>query len=102
MRSDFCIFILTHGRPNKIYTWNLLQRSGYTGKTYFVVDDEDSFRQQYVDNFGGRVLVFSRQEIARHFDEGDNFDDRRSIFYARNACFELAVKVSCKYFIYQS
>ncbi|MFQ6242865.1 hypothetical protein ACNSO7_24525 [Yersinia enterocolitica] len=99
MRNDFCVFILTHGRPEKVYTWDLLARSGYTGKTYIVVDDEDKTRQQYIERFGDKVLVFSKAEIASRFDEADNFGDRRSIFYARNACFELAGQVGCKYFI---
>lgn len=99
MRSDFCVFILTHGRPDKVYTYNLLKRSGYSGKVYIVIDDEDQTREQYLKHFGGNVLIFSKKDIASRFDEADNFGDRRSIFYARNACFELAEKVGCKYFI---
>lgn len=99
MRDDFCAFILTNGRPEKVYTYNLLKRSGYTGKIFIVIDDEDNTRDQYLDKFRDKVLVFSKEKIASRFDEADNFGDRRSIFYARNACFELAEKVGCKYFI---
>ncbi|HDR2520050.1 TPA: hypothetical protein QCI08_004204 [Enterobacter ludwigii] len=99
MRDDFCAFILTNGRPEKVYTYNLLKRSGYTGKIFIVIDDEDKTRDQYLEKFGDKVLVFSKEDIASRFDEADNFGDRRSIFYARNACFELAKKVGCKYFI---
>jgi hypothetical protein len=99
MRNDFCAFILTHGRPEKIYTYNLLRKSGYTGKVYIVIDDEDDTRGRYLELFGDQVLIFSKSEIASRFDEADNFGDRRSIFYARNACFELARMVGCKYFI---
>lgn len=35
----------------------------------------------------------------RHFDEGDNFGDRRAIIYARNACFELARQIGATHFI---
>ena len=35
----------------------------------------------------------------RHFDEGDNFGDRRAIIYARNACFELAQQIGATHFI---
>src|SRR5699024_11616996 len=45
------------------------------------------------------VLVFSKSEIARTFDEGDNFGDRRAIVYARNACFELARQIGATHFI---
>lgn len=99
MRSDFCAFILTHGRPDKVYTYNLLKKSGYTGKVYIVIDDEDDTRGQYIELFGDKVLIFSKSDIASKFDEADNFGDRRSIVYARNACFELAEMVGCKYFI---
>lgn len=100
MRSDFCVFILTHGRPDRVYTARTLERSGYTGRTFFVVDDEDKTAQGYRDKFGkDRVLTFSKGDIAKRFDEADNFNDRRSIFYARNACFDLARKVGCRFFM---
>lgn len=99
MRDDFCVFILSHGRHDKVYTYNLLKRVGYTGKTYIVIDDEDKKQQEYKEKFGDKVLVFAKDDIAKRFDEADNFNDRRSIFYARNACFDLAKQVGCKYFI---
>lgn len=99
MRDDFCAFILTHGRPDKVLTYRTLRRAGYTGKIFIVVDDEDKTRHQYMAEFGEQVLVFSKAGIASRFDEADNFCDRRSIFYARNACFDQAKLVGCKYFI---
>lgn len=99
MREDFCAFILTHGRPDNVLTYRTLRRAGYTGKIYVVIDDEDKTRQQYIAEFGDQVLVFSKTDIANRFDEADNFGDRRSIFYARNACFELAERVGCQHFI---
>jgi hypothetical protein len=46
------------------------------------------------------VLTFSKQEIAETHDEGDNFNkDRRSVFYARNACWALARSVGVRYFM---
>ena len=42
MRDDFAAFILTHGRPDDILTTKTLrQYAHYTGKIYYVVDDED-------------------------------------------------------------
>lgn len=99
MREDFCAFILTHGRPDKVLTYSVLKRAGYSGKVYIIIDDEDKTRLQYIEKFGDEVLTFSKSDIAGRFDEADNFGDRRSIFYARNACFDLAAKVGCKYFI---
>lgn len=99
MRDDFCAFILTHGRPNRVHTYNEIRRSGYTGRIYIVIDDEDKTANEYRSRFGDEVLMFSKLEIAREFDEGDNFNDRRSIFYARNVCQRLAEQVGCRYYI---
>lgn len=99
MRDDFCAFILTHGRPNKVHTYENIRRSGYTGKVFIVIDDEDKKVDGYREKFGDKVLVFSKAEIEKTFDTGDNFSDRRAIVYARNACFDLAKQVGCKYFI---
>ncbi len=32
MRDDFCAFILTHGRPDKVLTYRTLRRAGYRGE----------------------------------------------------------------------
>ncbi len=97
--DNFCAFILTHGRPDNVITLHSIRKHGYTGKIYLVVDDQDKTLPQYQEKYGDQVLVFSKEEISTTFDEGDNFDDRRVIVYARNACFKLAEQVGCKYFI---
>ena len=97
--NNFCVFILTHGRPDRVYTYKTLMDAGYTGKVYIVIDDEDDAADQYYEKYGDKVLMFSKAEIAKTFDEGDNFDDRRVIIYARNACFQLAEQVGCRYFL---
>ena len=83
--NGFVAFILTHGRPDRVLTYEKLRKHGYTGKIYIVCDDEDKTLPEYRKRFGD-VLVFSKSEIAKTFDEGDNFGDRRAIIYARNAC----------------
>ena len=45
--DDFCAFILTHGRPDKVYTIKSLRDSGYTGKVFLVVDDKDKTLPEY-------------------------------------------------------
>lgn len=99
MNDNFCAFILTHGRPDNVITYDSLKKQGYTGKIYIVIDDEDKTADQYYERFGDEVLMFSKEEMSKTFDEGDNFNDRRCIIYARNACFDLAKKVGCKQFI---
>lgn len=99
MRDDFCVFILTHGRPDNVITLKSLNASGYTGKVYIVIDDEDATGDEYRERFGDQVLTFSKDEIARYTDQMDNFTDRRAILWARNACWDLARQVGCRYFI---
>ena len=64
MRDDFCAFILTHGRPDKVLTYRTLRRAGYTGKIFIVVDDEDKTRDQYMADYGEQVLVFSKVRLT--------------------------------------
>lgn len=99
MSSDVCAFILTHGRPDNVYTFNTLKKCGFTGKIYIVIDDEDKTQSEYIARYGDDVKFFSKSEIAKTFDEGDNFNDRRAIIYARNYCFKLAKELGHRYFI---
>ncbi len=99
MRSDFCAFILTHGRPDSVKTYNTLRKHGYTGPIYLVIDDEDDAADKYYEKYGDEVVMFSKSEIAKTFDEGDNFDDRRTITYARNASFDIAKSLGYRYFV---
>ena len=97
--SDFAVFILTHGRPDNVITYNTLQRQGYTGPLYIIVDNEDKTIDQYRKRFGERVIVFDKAAIAETFDEGDNFHDRRAVVYARNASFQIARNLGLTYFL---
>ena len=99
MNSDFCVFILTHARAEKVITYSLLRDRGYTGEIFLVIDDTDKQADLYKEKYGDNVLVFNKDEIAKEFDEGDNFKDRRAVVYARNAVFELARQVGFKYFM---
>jgi hypothetical protein len=99
MREDFCAFILTHGRPDRVHTYNTLMKAGYTGKVFIVIDDEDKAADEYRKRFGDKVLQFCKSEWAAKTDEGDNFQHRKAIVYARNACWDLARQVGCRYFV---
>ena len=37
--------------------------------------------------------------VSKTFDTADNFDDRRTVVYARNVCFDLAEKLGYEYFL---
>ena len=98
MRNDFCVFILSNGRPDNIKTLETLQRSGYTGKWYIVIDDEDKTGNQYKATYGDKVLVFSKAKVAQTTDSCDTSTDRRTPLWARNACWDLAKQVNCRFF----
>jgi hypothetical protein len=97
--DDFAIFILTHGRPDKVITINSLKRHGYTGNYYLVIDDEDKTADKYKQLYGDKVIQFSKEEIAQKFDKGDNYSPRNSIVYARNAAFDIAEQLGVTYFM---
>lgn len=97
--DDFAVFILTHGRADKVITYRTLERCGYTGPVYIVIDNEDKQADRYRELYGDRVIVFDKAAIAETFDEGDNFGDRRAVIYARNACFDIARRLSVTYFM---
>jgi hypothetical protein len=96
--DNFVVFILSHGRANNMFTVNSLRKHGYTGKIIIVIDNEDKTADEYIQKYED-VEIFDKKEIGKTFDEADNFQDRRAIIYARNACFEIAKKRGYKYFI---
>lgn len=100
MENNFAVFILTHGRPDNVKTLSTLKKCGYTGRIYFIVDNEDKTIDKYISNFGiDKVKVFDKKAMADQVDEGNNFDERRTITHARNACFEIAKEIGITYFI---
>lgn len=100
MRDDFVVFILTHGRPDKVYTTEALQNAGYTGKIIYVIDNEDSEASEYYKIFGkDSVVMFDKLKKSAEFDTIDRGTDRRAIVYARNACFDIAESLGYKYFL---
>lgn len=100
MRNDFVAFILTHGRPEKVYTIDALKNAGYTGRIVLVIDNEDKTADQYYEKFGkDNVVMFDKLKKSTEFDTIDRGKDRRAIVYARNACFDIAKDLGYKYFL---
>ena len=97
---DYCVFILTHGRPDSVITYRTLKNSGYTGKIYIILDNEDNTADKYITNFGKEnVVIFDKSVAAKTFDVGDNFTNHRGVVYARNAVFGIAKELGYKYFV---
>ena len=95
---NFAVFILTHGRPDKVITYNTLRQSGYTGKIYLICDDEDKTLSEYQSKYKDQVIVFNKQAYQDKFDIMDNFEGNKVIVYARNACYDIAKKLGLYYF----
>lgn len=98
--ETFTIFILTHGRPDNVITYKTLQKCGYVGKIYLIVDNEDETVDQYIKNYGrDTIIVFDKKAEADKCDEGNNFDNRSVIIHARNACFDIATSLGITHFM---
>ena len=98
-KSDFAVIILTHGRHDRVYTFDSLRKSGYTGEIYLLCDDEDKQLELYKEKYKDNVLVFSKDKYAGTFDKMDNFGNKACVVYARNAVWDFAKKLGLKYFI---
>ena len=95
---NYAVFILTHGRPDKVITYRTLRQSGYTGRIYLICDDEDRTLSEYQNKYKNEVIVFSKQDYQGKFDIMDNFDGNKVIVYARNACYDIARSLGLDYF----
>jgi len=98
MRDNFAILVITNGRPDNVHTVQSLRTAGYTGRVYYIVDDEDPTLDRYLANYGDEVIVFSKEEISQQFDAGDQEPDRRTSVYARNACWQIAAELGLEFF----
>ena len=96
--KNFAVFILSHGRANNVKTLRTLEKSNYTGRTVIVCDNEDNQVEEY-KKLGKEVVIFDKLKKSREFDTFDNFDNRRTIVYARNACFDIAKDLGIDYFL---
>ena len=101
MKNNFCVLILSHGRPDNVHTVNTLERFGYTGDWYIVLDDLDPTIDRYKKTFGeDKVVVFNKSVYMdnRITDSMDNFSFHKSIVYARQACVDIAKSLGYQYF----
>lgn len=97
--KSFAAFILSHGRANNVLTYGKLRQHGYTGKIYIIIDDEDNQADEYYNRYKDEVIMFCKKDIAERYDTGDNQKERRVVFFARNACFEIAKELGLEYFV---
>lgn len=96
--KNYAVFILTHGRPDNVITYQTLRKQGYTGRIFLIVDDEDKTINEYKKTYKNEVIVFSKKDYEKTFDIMDNFTGNKVIVYARNACYDIARKLKLDYF----
>lgn len=99
MREDYCIFILSNGRPDRVFTYRCFNRGGNTDNIFIVIDDEDKTAEEYRKIFGDKVIQFCKEDIAKTIDVGDNFEGKASTIYPRKALWGLAKQLGFKYFV---
>ena len=98
MTNDFAIFIMVHGRPEKMWTYQTLRKCGYTGKIYLVADDLDKKVDLYQKKYKDQLIVFDKKKSALNMDTGDNSGDFRSTLFSANTIFDLAEERGIEYF----
>jgi len=91
--------IMSHGRPDRVLTYDSLRKQGYEGPLCILIDNEDKQAAGYHERFGDMVQVFDKAELAAKTDVCDNFPHRKAIVYARNACYNVAKKLGYRWFI---
>ena len=97
-KSNFAVFIITHGRPNNQFTTDTLRKGNYTGKIYYILDDEDETIEEYYKNYGKENCIVFHKEAW--FDIGDNLTGYKGVpEYARNECFRIAKELGIDYFV---
>lgn len=97
--DNFAVIILTHGRAEKVYTYNSLRKYGYTGNIYLMIDNEDKQQQEYKNIYKDKVIVFDKQKAIDITDSADNFKKRNSVVYARNYVYTKAKEIGLKYIL---
>ena len=81
---SYAAFIFSHGRANRVATYDALIKGGYTGKIYVVIDDEDDDADEYFDRFGvDQIMVFSKDDPLARYDFGMVNPPRGAIGYAK-------------------
>ena len=98
MTNDFCIYVISHQRSGRVHTIGALRRAGYTGPIRVVVDDKDPELDEYREEFGEDLLVFSKDDYEDRIDLADNEEGHQTPLYVREACWDFAEEMGLTYF----
>lgn len=98
LRNNFIVFILCYNRPDQCDTYDTLKRYGYKGNYMLMLSDDDPSITEYINKYGrDKIYVFNKDNVK--FDRMDNFGKKKSVVFARNACFEAAKELGFRYFL---
>jgi hypothetical protein len=98
MKHNFTIFILSANRAGNIDTIATLNKHGYTGDWYIIIDREEDI-EPYEKEYGSeKIIYFDKDEIADEIDRADNQNRRDVNVYARNKVFEIAKEMGYEWF----
>jgi len=97
MRSDFGIFIMSYGRPDKIPSLDCLMKSNYTGQWWIIVGNDDPKLEGYKEKFKTKCIVFDKEQYIATTDRM-GLKVTKVIMFARNACFDIAEMLGLRYF----
>ena len=71
MENNFCIFIISHGRPNDIITLKTLQKAGCVLPIFIVIDNHDKTADDYLEKYPCSDLM--NKELIQQFRKYINF-----------------------------
>lgn len=96
---EYATFILTHGRPDRQYTYETLKRLGYDRPLFFLIDDMDETGAEYKKRYGDKVITFDKRRWYDLTDTMDVSGKMNVVVFARNAVFEIAKSLGYRYIV---
>lgn len=95
---NFACIIISHGRPHNIPTILSLKRSGYSGKFYILIDNEDKSQEQYLKNYED-VIIFNKNDFINKNHLLFDKSLKNVAVHARNAAENIARKLKLDYYL---
>lgn len=95
----FAVFIISHERADRVDTYTVLKKGGYTGKIFVVVDDVDKQLNEYKERFKKNLLIFNKMDYIDSADTVEPYKRYASAVYARNAVEDFAKEIHLDTFL---
>ena len=99
MRDDCCVFILSYDRPQSVKTVGTLEKHGYTGDWYIIIDHEEDIEPYEREHSEENIIFLEKDDALPELDRGDNFDRRNCNVYARQQLWGVADDLEYDYFM---